>query len=151
MRCSARYLLEWTLLALIDDETLTPRDLTDNYLRFLHRGVSTAATLIDIVIGLHASDLAGLPMRRSARAIPELPRKRCAQASMIRRVLDLLHRLDHVEASAARLARRFRRDATEAARIGHIAGLPRLKPRPVVRPLATAPAIPHPRALDLSG
>ncbi len=75
MQHSARYLPECTLMALVDAETLTPRDLTDDYLRFLHHGVSTAATPIEIVVGPRASERAGLPSSRRTRAIPELRRK----------------------------------------------------------------------------
>jgi hypothetical protein len=151
MQVGARSVLEFTLLALIDSETMKPRSLEDDYLRSLHAGVSMAAALIDIVVGARAASLAGIPENKRHRGLPELPRKRCGQAAMIRRVGDLLHRLDHLEAAAARLARRMMAVRTETQRIGRIAGVPTDAP---LAPAATpfiARACARRRALEFSG
>jgi hypothetical protein len=153
MRWGARNLLEFTLLALVDPETLAPRDLDEDYLRFLHRGVSTAADLIDMVVGVRAAELAGAAGRRGGRRLPELPRKRCDRAALIRRVCDLLHRLDHAEAAAMRLVRRIKAALAETARIGRIAGLPADAPASLHSRLALEclRASACRRALELSG
>jgi hypothetical protein len=147
MQAGARSVLEFTLLALIDPETMRPRSLEEDYLRSLHAGVSMAAALIDIVVGARAARLAGTLVDKRHRGLPELPRKRCDQAAMIRRVCDLLHRLDHVEAAAVRLARRMKAVQAETQRIGRIAGLPMDAPAAPFGALARTRL----RALDLSG
>ncbi len=70
---------------------------------------------------------------------------------MIRRILDLLHRLDHVETAAALLAQRFRAEQAEDARIGRIPGLPRRNLNPPFRQPRPRKTFFHARALDLSG
>jgi hypothetical protein len=155
MRWGARSMLEFTLLALIDPETQTLRRLDDAYLGFLHRCIATAAVLIDHVVGARAIELGGGGASDHRRSLPDLPHKPCDQAAMIRRACDLLHRLDHLEAAARRLTRRFEAERAEAQRIGRIAGLPADALAPACAGLLAAclaavdPA--GERALELSG